>query len=269
MLKKCKLIAEIGWNFIGNITLAKEMIDAAKESGADYAKFQTWSVNDLKPGPWDNDGRLELYKKAELTEDQHWELKNYCDKKKILFLTSVFNKKYFSFLNKLKLSSVKIASMENNNVEIINEATKNYNEVFMSTGATTLSELEILSKNIDQNKFIMFHCVSSYPTQPENVNLPRINHLRKLFKRVGYSGHLKGVNDALASLNYNPEFIEKHFTIDNNLPGRDNQFSITPNEMKIISNYINEYNNINLDKGIDMQNIELDVHKNYRNRWSK
>ena len=108
-MKKCKLIAEIGWNFIGNIALAKEMIDSAKESGADYAKFQTWSVDDLKPGPWDNDGRLELYKKAELSIEQHIELKNYCDKKKILFLTSVFNKKYFSFLKDLSLSSIKIA----------------------------------------------------------------------------------------------------------------------------------------------------------------
>ena len=71
MKNTCKLIAEIGWNFIGDMVLAKEMIVAAKEAGADYAKFQTWSTKDLKPGPWDSDGRLELYKKAELSVDHH------------------------------------------------------------------------------------------------------------------------------------------------------------------------------------------------------
>ena len=123
---KCKLIAEIGWNFIGDMILAKEMIVAAKESGADYAKFQTWSTNDLKPGAWDKDGRIELYKKAELSEEKHIELKEFCDKNKIEFLTSVFNPKYFDFLKNLNLSSIKIASMEIPNqfcIYIITQAT--------------------------------------------------------------------------------------------------------------------------------------------------
>ena len=72
-----ELIAEIGWNHMGDMVLAKEMISAASETGADYAKFQTWSVSRLKPGPWDDDGRREIYIKAELKEDQHFELKEY------------------------------------------------------------------------------------------------------------------------------------------------------------------------------------------------
>ena len=70
-----QLIAEIGWNFIGNIKLAKEMISAAKESGADFAKFQTWSTEDLVKGPWHKDERIKLYRKAQLSEDDHFELK--------------------------------------------------------------------------------------------------------------------------------------------------------------------------------------------------
>ena len=169
----------------------------------------------------------------------------------------------------MDLPSIKIASMENNNKEILNEAEKNYDEIFMSTGATTENEIKDLSNSINQEKFVIFHCVSSYPTPPESVNLPRINHLRKYFKRVGYSGHLKGISDALASLKYNPECIEKHFTIDNNLPGRDNQFSILPDQMKTLSKYINELDAMNNDLGLDMQQIESEVYKNYRNRWSK
>jgi len=90
-----KLIAEIGWNFLGDMSIAKEMISAAKESGADFAKFQTWSTKDLVDGPWHKDNRINLYKKAELSEDDHYELKEFCQKKKIIFLTSVFNKKYW------------------------------------------------------------------------------------------------------------------------------------------------------------------------------
>ena len=92
-----KLIAEIGWNFLGDLNLAKEMILAAKESGADFAKFQTWSTKDLIKGPWHKDNRINLYKKAELSENDHYELNEFCKKKKIIFLTSVFNKKYLQF----------------------------------------------------------------------------------------------------------------------------------------------------------------------------
>ena len=269
MTKKCKLIAEIGWNFIGDMNLAKEMIIAAKESGADYAKFQTWSTEDLKPGSWDSDGRVELYKKAELSPDKHHELKEYCDKSNIEFLTSVFNKKYFKFLKELNLQSIKIASMEINNKPLVDEARKIYDQVFISTGATKLNELKKISQDLNGDQFVMFHCVSSYPTPAKNVNLPRIDFLKKLFNRVGYSGHYKGLNDAIAALQYKPEFIEKHFTIDNNLPGRDNQFSILPREMKILSDYRNELDNMNYDHGPEMQDIEKDVHNNMRQRWNK
>jgi len=269
MKNKCKLIAEIGWNFIGDMKLAKEMIIAAKESGADYAKFQTWSTNDLKSGAWDNDGRIDLYKKAELSPEKHQELKEYCDKYEIEFLTSVFNKKYFKFLKELNLKSIKIASMEINNKPLIDEAKEIYNQVFISTGATKLSELEKISNDLKGEQFVMFHCVSSYPTPAKNVNLPRIDYLKKYFSRIGYSGHYKGVTDAIAALDYDVEFIEKHFTIDNNLPGRDNQFSILPQEMKILSDYRDNKEDMNKNLGPEMQDIELDVHKNMRQRWSK
>ena len=81
MKNKCKIIAEIGWNHMGNMKLAKKMILAAKQSGADFAKFQTWSTKTLLSGPWDKDGRLQIYKKAELSRKQHIELIKYCKKK--------------------------------------------------------------------------------------------------------------------------------------------------------------------------------------------
>ena len=264
-----KLIAEIGWNFIGDMVLAKEMIVAAKESGADYAKFQTWSTKDLIDGPWNKDGRLKLYKKSEITKDQHLELFEYCKKKKILFLTSVFNKKYLDFISPLRLNTIKIASMEITNYELLKEVNKKFKNILISTGASKLNEVKNVFNYVGKKKCTLMHCVSSYPTPPKNVNLPRINFLRKFCKKVGYSGHLKGISDALGSLEYNPEYIEKHFTIDNKLPGRDNKFSILPHELKILSLYIKEYKHINIFKGNNFQSVEKDVRDNYRNRWSK
>ncbi len=88
---KTKIISEIGWNHMGDMDLAKEMISASKENGADMVKFQTWSVDRLSPGPWDTDGRREIYEKAELTKDKHLELYEYSNKLNIPFFTSVFS----------------------------------------------------------------------------------------------------------------------------------------------------------------------------------
>ena len=90
-IKMTKLIAEIGWNHMGDMVLAKDMIWAAKESGCDFAKFQTWSVDRLKSGVWDTDGRREIYKEAQLDFDKHIELKEYCDEVGIGFMSSVFS----------------------------------------------------------------------------------------------------------------------------------------------------------------------------------
>ena len=92
-----KIISEIGWNHMGDMNLAKEMIHASKENGADFVKFQTWSVDRLKKGPWDKDGRLEIYKKAELSLDQHFELYEYSKKVEIDFFSTPFQLKIVKY----------------------------------------------------------------------------------------------------------------------------------------------------------------------------
>ena len=106
------LIAEIGWNHMGNMKLAKKMILEAKQNGADFAKFQTWSVDNLKDGSWNIDGRRQIYEKAQLTEKKHEILKNYCKTNKINFLTSVFNEKDLKWLSKISNYAIKIPSHE-------------------------------------------------------------------------------------------------------------------------------------------------------------
>ena len=262
-----KLIAEIGWNHMGDMVLAKDMITAAKESGCDFAKFQTWSVDRLKPGVWDTDGRREIYEKAELDLDKHFDLKNYCDEIGIGFMSSVFSIQDAELLSKVTTDYVKIPSFESRNETLIYHCLKYFGHLLISTGTSTYNEVRVNTKFLDDDRFTLLHCVSSYPCDFDIVNLPRIDDLKTLSKSVGFSDHTQGIEASVLSLGYGVEYIEKHFTIDNDLPGRDNKFAILPGEMKRLSEYIKISNKVMDDKGPDFQDCESDSRENYTGRF--
>ena len=267
---KCELIAEIGWNHMGDMKLAEKMISEASKSGADYCKFQTWKVKNLKNGPWDSDGRLEIYNKAELSDENHLQLVKLCEKYKVKFLTSLFNIGDLDFVSKLSSKAIKIPSHEIYNLDLIKKSCENFKKVFISVGACEWEEFNnILKSGINLKKVFFMHCVSSYPLSEENVNFPKLYKIKEKHSQIGYSGHLKGIEDAIAAISFGASIVEKHFTIDNNLPGRDNKFALLPSEMKQISNYRDIFSKMNIDKGLDVQDCEMDIYKNYRGRWSK
>ena len=250
-------------------------IREAKNSGADYAKFQTWSVKNLKSGSWDKDGRREIYEKAQLTHEKHLELINICKKYDINFLTSVFNSNDVEFVSTL-INSVKIPSSEMNNQELIESIIKYFkpldnHHIFISTGSSLFSEIlnviEIFKKN--NMNFSILHCVSSYPCPYDKCNLDRIKELKKYHTSTGYSGHCPGIFDAIASLEYNIDVIEKHFTIDNELPGRDNKFAILPDDLKFLCDYNKNRNDLKTFVSLDYQESEKDNRENYSGRWCK
>jgi N,N'-diacetyllegionaminate synthase len=263
-----KIVAEIGWNHMGDMDLAKRMISAAAENGADFAKFQTWSVIRLKPGDWDNDGRREIYEKAELSFEQHLILKKYCESENIEFLSSVFSVKDAELLKGITSSFVKIPSFESCNAPLLQYVNKEFDHIYLSTGTSTYKEINESVKLLDKTKTTLLHCVSSYPCDPSTANLPRIIQLRKLCPRVGYSDHIEGVESSKVALEYNINVIEKHFTVDHNLPGRDNKFAILPHELKDLSDYIKLRETMNKPLGEDFQEAELDSRNNYRGRFN-
>ena len=264
-----KIIAEIGWNHMGNMSLAKKMIDSASRNGADICKFQTWSEKNLKPGPWDGDGRRKIYKKAQLSEKQHIELKKYCKSKKVKFLTSIFNINDLNFLSKISPWMIKIPSHEIYNTKLISSCLKKFNKVLISTGAAKWNEIKKISRMAYKNKIIFMHCVSAYPCNPENVNFPRMEKIKKLSKEIGYSGHFPGIDDAIIAFCNGATYVEKHFTIDKNLPGRDNKFAILPEDLRNISIFKNNFEKMKVNRGLDLQKCETDIYKNYRGRWGK
>jgi sialic acid synthase SpsE len=265
-----KIIAEIGWNHMGNMELAEHMIQASAENGADYAKFQTWSVKRLKPGEWDNDGRKEIYKKAELSKEQHEHLIGLCNKYKINFLSSVFSIEDAKLLAYLNVKDVKIPSFESRNYELLEYCNEHFKNIFMSTGTSSLDEIETSAKKIKKEKLTLLHCVSAYPCEPKNANLPKIKSIKelRLSKDVGYSDHIFGVESAKAALHYEPNVIEKHFTTDRSLPGRDNKFAILPEELKDLKNFIKLYSDINIFHGNGYLPEEKSSREQYRGRFN-
>ena len=262
-----KIIAEIGWNHMGDMKLARNMIEAANDGGADIVKTQTFDVKRLKRGPWDTDGRRDIYKKAQLSLEQHIELRDYSNQIGTQFISSVFSIDDARLLQKVETDMVKIPSMESRNIKLINYCVDNFDEILISTGTSTLDEISNSVKDIPKEKLTLLHCVSSYPCDFDVVNLPRILDLKELSDSVGYSDHTQGIEASVMSLSYNVKFIEKHFTTDNDLPGRDNKFAILPNELKRLKEYIDIHSKVNLDYGSDYQKCEEETREIYSGRW--
>ena len=264
---KIRIIAEIGWNHMGNINLAEKMIKAAKNSGADYAKFQTWQVKNLKPGPWDNDGRREIYQKAEIDKETHVKLKKICNKYKIKFLTSIFNPMDYEIIKSLELDSIKIPSPENRNEELIKLCDKKFKNIYFSTGASKISEIKS-SYNLfkKKSKVTLMHCVSSYPCDDNIVNLPRLDKLKRITKNIGISDHTADIFSCSLSLMSGVNLIEKHFTIDNKLPGRDNKFAILPEALKQLRIHADRFNLMSMPNK-ELLKSDAEIRKVYSGRW--
>jgi sialic acid synthase SpsE len=259
-------IAEIGWNHMGNMSLASEMVAEAANCGATWAKFQTWSVARLKPGPWDLDGRRQIYESAELGESGHEFLRSKCAENGIGFLTSVFSASDVDMVSRFT-DTVKIPSTELANQELLRAVSSSFKRVFMSTGASTDEEVSKAVDIMSNVDLTILHCVSSYPCPSEKANLPRIKSLGRFGVPVGYSGHCEGIFDAIASIEYGASIIEKHFTIDKNLPGRDNKFAILPKDLSQLVSYIKARNDFGNNLGSRFQDCEKDMRDVYRGRW--
>lgn len=268
-MKNIEIIAEIGWNHMGDSDLAEKMISAAKSSGADVVKFQYWDPKYLKKGAWDSDGRREIYNKAALNPQKVIELKEISEDIGCAFLISVFGTIGAKVIYDLGIKNIKIPSHETTNTKLIEFCSKNFEYVYFSAGASKSDDV-ISACNIlkDGNaNFNLMHCVSSYPVRDENANLNRINWLRTLHDDVGYSDHtLSTIVPALAVIN-GATVIEKHFTIDKDLPGRDNKFALDHHEFNTMSRNIGIASQSIIDKGIEYQDIESDTVNNYRGRW--
>ena len=241
------IIAEIGNNHNGSLERAKALIDEAKVAGADCAKFQMRSMAQLykNNGSTTDDSAdlgaqytLELLSKFQLSDEQLFEAFDYCKEKGIIPLCTPWDKDSLAKLEAYGLEAYKLASADFTNYELMSALVKTRKPVICSTGMS--SEREIID-SISKLKgfgspFILLHCNSTYPAPFKDINLKYMLHLQKQSEcLVGYSGHERDINVAIAAVSLGAKVIEKHFTLDRNMEGNDHKVSLLPDEfMKMV-----------------------------------
>ena len=248
----CKpyVIAEIGANHNGDMSLAKKMIDSAVECGCDAVKFQSWDKSFLSRSEYEANtvftdskrkhfGSLEeMVEKYYLRKEQHFELRDYCIDKGIDFSSTPFSNDEVDLLNDLGVEFFKVASMDINNLPLLKYMAQFNKPIILSTGMATVGEIEQAVKTIEDQgntKIIILHCISVYPPDNNDINLNNIKMLQDIFNYpVGFSDHTIGFSIPLASVVLGSCIIEKHFTLDKELPGWDHEISANPEEIKII-----------------------------------
>ena len=238
------IIAEIGCNHNGDFSLAKKMVDVAVECGVDAVKFQTFKADLLiskyapkaeyqKVTTGEEDSQLEMTRKLELSFDEYLELRDYCLEKGVDVFSTPFDDVSLDFLISTDMSVYKIPSGEITNLPYLEKIGKQKKKVILSTGMAVMEEIHNAVKILQDNgttDISILHCTTEYPTPYEALNLKVIKTLKNEFPNltIGYSDHSIGSEVPIAAAALGAELIEKHFTLDNDMPGPDHKASATP-----------------------------------------
>lgn len=250
------IIAEIGANFDGSIEKAKRLIKAAKDCGADCAKFQSFIAEKIVSaggfarmqlkgvhGSW---GRPvhEVFKDAEFPRGWHKEISDYCKSIGIDFSTSPYDFEAVDLCEELDLPFIKIGSGEITWLEMLEYIAKKNKPMFLATGDATLSEIDEAVRTIEStgnNKLVLMQCITNYPSKIESANINVLKTYQNAFDILtGYSDHSPGPVVALGAVALGACVIEKHFTINKNDVGPDHPHSMDVNEFKMMVEYIRE-----------------------------
>lgn len=247
MAKRVFIIAEAGINHNGDIENAKRLICEAKNAGADAVKFQTFKSEKViskfaqkaeyqKQTTGKDETQLDMVRKLELPYNDFILLKKYCDKLGIIFMSTPFDLESIDFLDRLNLDIFKVPSGEITNLPYLLKIGKLKKKVILSTGMSTLNEINVAVKVLNDNgthKITLLHCNTEYPTPYEDVNLQAMLTIKDTFNlEVGYSDHTLGVEIPIAAAAMGASVIEKHFTLDRNMEGPDHKASLEPDELK-------------------------------------
>ena len=275
-LKKPFLIGEIGINHNGSIDLAKKLIELAVTSGFDAVKFQKRDPDistpekqklKLRQTPWGDMTYLDYKKKIEFGENEFNEIDKFCKKKKIIWFASAWDLPSQIFLKKYKLKYNKVASAMLTNINLIEKIADEKKLTLISTGMSTIKDIS-KAVNIFRNKkckFLLMHCVSTYPCPIQNLNLNLIQTLKKKFKcEVGYSGHESSVSPSIIAYIMGATYIERHISLDRSMWGTDQAASLSESGMKNLSDILNKSQNV-LGDGIKrLSKQESDLLKKFK-----
>lgn len=252
--QRALIIAEAGVNHDGNIEQALQLIDVAADAGADLVKFQTFDANALAtanaglaayqekaPDPANGAhaaGQLAMLTRLQLSEEDHLTLIAHCEARDIGFFSTAFDLESLDFLARIGAERFKVPSGEITNLPYLRRIAAFQKEVIMSTGMAELNEISdaitcLEAAGLAKDKITLLHCTTEYPAPIDEVNLRAMRAMGDMFGLpVGYSDHTDGIDVAIAAVAIGASVIEKHFTLDRNLPGPDHSASLEPKALK-------------------------------------
>ncbi len=248
--KSVFIIAEAGVNHNGSLQTALRLVDAAKTAGADAVKFQTWKTENVvtrnaKKAAYQlkstavKESQFEMLKRLELSYRDFRTIKGYCDRKKIVFLSTADEIESAAFLNGLQ-PMFKVGSAELTDLPFLRKLAAFNKPVLLSTGMGTIQDIKaaldaLRQGGLNKKKIAILHCHSDYPTEYKDANLRAIMTIHEIFGLpVGYSDHTLGIEVTVAAVALGARIIEKHFTLNRHMAGPDHKISLTPAELKVM-----------------------------------
>lgn len=243
------IIAEIGINHNGDLEIAKKIIDAAVHAGADAVKFQkrTPEVStppeqqkQMRETPWGYITYLDYRYKVEFNEEQYREIARYCKEKKIDWMVSVWDEPSVDFMEKFETPAYKVPSASLTDHNLLKYVRKTGKPVIISTGMSTMKQIHKGVNAVGEDNLVIMHCTSTYPCEPEELNLKMIETLRKEFPKnpIGYSGHEVGLVPSAIAVAYGACSVERHITLDRAMWGSDQAASVEPGGFERLVKYI-------------------------------
>lgn len=249
------VIAEAGVNHNGDLTRALDLVDMVAGAGADAVKFQTFHAETLalrdapkagyqKATTGGDEGQFDMLRKLELSEDAHRTLAVRCRERGIEFLSTPFDEAAVELLEQIGVGRYKIGSGDITNLLLLRHIASKRKPVILSTGMSSMEDVDAALSALRADgagDLSLLHCVSDYPTRPEDVNLRVMETLRRRFRLpVGFSDHTRGISIPLAAVALGAAVIEKHVTLDRALPGPDHAASLEPDELRALVKGIRE-----------------------------
>ena len=243
------VIAEAGINHNGDLGLAKQMIDAAVHAGANAVKFQKRTPEvctppeqqkQMRETPWGYISYLDYRYKVEFNEEQYREIDRYCKEKGIDWMVSVWDEPSVDFMEKFNTPAYKVPSASLTDHNLLKYVRKTGKPIIISSGMSTMEEIRRGAETVGTDNLVIMHCTSTYPCEPEELNLNMIKTLRNEFPNnpIGYSGHEVGLVPSAIAVAFGACMVERHLTLDRAMWGSDQAASVEPGGFERLVKYI-------------------------------
>lgn len=272
----CFIVAEIGINHNGDLGLAKKLIDMAYVAGCDAVKFQkrtvelVYSEEELAK-PRDSvfgNTNGDLKRALEFTFEQYQEIDTYCKEKNIIWFASPWDNRSVDFLAQFDPPCYKIASATLTDFDLIDYVKSKGKPILLSTGMSSLEEIDAAVKRLEGSEFMLYHCTSTYPASQEEINLNVIPAMKERYNcPVGYSGHEKGIMPSLGSVFVGANSVERHITIDRTLWGSDQAASLETRGLMLLVRDIRQVPIVLGDGVKKVYNSEIPIRQKLRKKY--